>query len=233
MAVWSLFPGKCRPASPRKRSSRSATRRRPTLHLMALEDRCVPSATLWTQRGGDAGHTGYVDVAVNPSTIGSAWNQPLSYVATGTGSWAERAVAMDATHVYRTDLEGYAFNGTYHVIAYDLQTGAEVWNRSITGNAFEGVGEPSVADGVVYVNRSGHSGISGGTAADLPYLYGLSAATGATVSQASYQAQWSSHERPVILGGQLVDYNGYYGGMGSWSVPGLGAQWNRPGSIYE
>src|SRR5205823_4677683 len=100
-------------------------------------------------------------------------------------------------------------------------------------NAFEGVGEPSVDGGVVYVNRSGHSGISGGTPADLPYLYGLSAATGAQVAQASYQAQWSSHERPVILGGQLVDYNGYYGGMGAWSVPGLGAQWNRSGSIYE
>src|SRR5262245_26222302 len=218
MAVWSLFPGKCRPASPRKRSSRSATRRRPTLHLMALEDRCVPSATLWTQRGGDAGHTGYVDVTINPSTIGSAWNQPLTYVGTGTGSWAERAVAIDATHVYRTDLDGYSFNGTYHVIAYDLQTGAMVWNTSIIGNAHAGVGEPSVDGGVVYVNRAGYG--SGGTFADAPSLYGLSAATGAKVAQASYAAQWGSNERPVILGGQLVDYNGFYGGMGSWSVPG-------------
>src|SRR4029453_14174146 len=49
----------------------------------------------------------------------------------------------------------------------------------------------------------------------------------------TYAAQWNSDERPVIAGNQLVSYNGYYGGIGSWSPPGLGAQWNHAASIYE
>ncbi len=212
---------------------RRAAPRRTILSLTRLEDRCLLSATLWTQRGGDAGHTSYVDVRPNPAAITAAWNQPLNYTSSGTGSWAERAVAIDETHVYRTDLEGYAPNGTYHVMAYDLQTGAQVWNRSIIGNAFEGVGEPSVANGLVYVNRAGHSGISGGTANDLPRLYGLSAQTGATVVQTTYAAQWRSNERPAIADDQLVAWDGYYGGFSAWTASTLVRQWNNRASIYD
>src|SRR5439155_20840029 len=151
-----------------------------------------------------------------------------------SGFWAQnanRAVAIDDTHVYRTDLEGYWASGNYHIMAYDLQTGAQLWNQVIVGNG--PVSAPTVANGHVYINRSGHSGISGGTDADKPWVYQLSASTGATETRATYSAQWESDERPTILGNQLVSYNVYYGGMGSWSVPGLTPQRKRGGSIYE
>src|SRR6266496_168291 len=103
MAIWSSLFGKRLPASPRKRSSRGAPRRRTVLHLTPLEDRCLLSATLWSQRGGDAGHSGYVDVTINPAAIAPAWNQPISY--TSSGYWDQngnRGVAIDGTRVYRT-----------------------------------------------------------------------------------------------------------------------------------
>src|SRR5437667_12212632 len=103
MAIWSFLFGKGVPESLRKQPSRGAAPRRIRPCLTQLEDRCLLSATLWTQRGGDAGHTGYVDVAVNPAAIADAWNQPLNY--TSSGFWAQnanRAVAIDDTHVYRT-----------------------------------------------------------------------------------------------------------------------------------
>jgi VCBS repeat-containing protein len=232
MAAWSSLLGKGLQMSPRKLSARGSARRRTTLCLTPLEDRCLLSATLWTQRGGDAGHTAYAAVAVNPAAITDAWTQPLNY--TSSGFWDQngnRGLAIDGTHVYRTDLDGYWANGNYHVMAYDLQTGTQVWNRIIVGNG--PVSAPSVANGIVYVNRSGHSGISGGTSADLPYLYGLSAQTGATVLQTNYAAQWESDERPAISGNQLVAWDGYYGGFSAWTPSTLARQWNQPGSIYN
>ena len=109
--------------------------RRLTPFLNALEERRLLSGDAWTQRGGDAGHAAFVDVGVAPGAIAEAWNQPLTYSA--EGDWAQhgnRGVAIDATHVYRTDLDGYWASGDYHIIAYDLQTGAVDWNRTIVGN---------------------------------------------------------------------------------------------------
>lgn len=212
------------------RRARGARRLAPCVG--ALEARRLLSADAWTQRGGDAGHAAYADVSVAPSSIVEAWDQPLTYTA--SGSWAQngnRGVAIDATHVYRTDLDGYWATGNYHIIAYDLQTGAVDWNRTIVGNG--PVSAPSVANGVVYVNRSGHSGISGGTDADLPRLYGLSAATGATVVQTTYAAQWNSDDRPTIAGDQLISWDGYYGGFSAWTASTLTKQWNDAGSIYD
>ena len=159
-------------------------------------------------------------------------DQTVDYIA--SGSWAQegnRAVAIDENRVYRTELNGYWANGDYHVMAYDLQTGQLLWNRIIVGNG--PVSAPSVGNGLIYVNRSGHSGISGGTSSDLPFLHAIDPATGATVLQVAYSAQWNTDERPAIDGNQLVSWNGYYGGMGSWNAATLTEEWRSGGSIYE
>jgi VCBS repeat-containing protein len=231
MAIWSSLLDKCLPASSRKRSPRGTTRRRTVLHLTPLEDRCLLSAALWTQRAGDAGHSGYADVTVNPATIAPAWNQPISY--SSSGYWDQngnRGVAIDGTRVYRTELEGYWGSGNYHVMAFDLQSGAPLWNQVIVGNG--PVSAPSVGNGYVYVNRSGHSGISGGTSSDLPYLAALDVQTGATVRYTNYAAQWESDDRPAVDGNQVVSWDGYYGGVSSWDATTLARQWNQSGSIY-
>ncbi|WP_165252755.1 Ig-like domain-containing protein [Paludisphaera soli] len=190
------------------------------------------SGNQWTQRGGDAGHSNYVDARIDATGIAAAWSQPLNYAS--VGYWAQsgnRAVAIDDMHVYRTDLDGYWASGEYHIIAYDLRTGAPVWNRVVVGNG--PVSAPSIAAGKVYVNRSGHSGISGGTDADRPWIYQLDARTGATLLRQTYSAQWDSDERPAIAGDQLVAPDGYYGGFSAWTASSLARQWNNPGSQSE
>lgn len=182
----------------------------------------------WTQRGGDAGHSNFFDAGVDAAGISPAWNQPLPYVA--NGNWAQsgnQAVAIDDMHVYRTSLDGYWASGDYHIIAYDLATGAPVWDQVIVGNG--PVSAPTVADGKVYVNRSGHSGGSGGTEEEWPWLYVLDAHTGAVLQRQTYSAQWASDERPVIAGGQIIAPDGYYGGFSSWATSTLARQWNNQG----
>src|SRR5262249_49758105 len=225
MAIWSLHLGRnSSPRFPHRAPARRANRPR-TLSVGMLEDRCLLSASLWTQRGGDAGHTAYVDTTLNPANLAVAWNAPFTYQASGSIFWAERAVAIDDARVYRTALEDFSLGGTYHVLAYDLQTGAQLWDRTLTGNAFEGVGEPSVAGGLVDVNRAGHSGISGGSEADWPRIYAFNALTGATVIDRKYEEQWASNERPVIDNNQLVVQDGYYGGVAAYTASTLTKQW--------
>jgi hypothetical protein len=207
-----------------------ATALRRRLALRCLEDRTVPS-TVWTQRGGDPGHSGYANVTVNAAQIAEAWSQPITYPS--SGYWDQngnRGLAIDGTRVYRTELGDWS-DGNYRIMAFDLATGVPVWNRVLVGNGH--VSAPSVAGGYVYVNRGGVSG-SGVGEEERPWLYQLDAATGATVTRATYESQWgASDERPVIAGDQLVCYNGYYGGLGSWSVPGLAANWAVGGPMYE
>jgi outer membrane protein assembly factor BamB len=212
--------------------SRFPDRRTRRLSFLPLEDRSVPS-TVWPQRGGDAGHTGYVNVSVNAAQIDEAWSQPITYLQRDS-DWdrnGNRELAIDDARVYRTELEGPIFDGNYHVMAFDLATGAPVWDRVFVGYGGS-VSAPSVADGYLYVNRGGHSGTSSSDE-ERPWLYQLDPATGATVTRATYAAQWGSDERPTIAGNQLVTHNGYEGGMGSWSVPGLAANWAVDGSIYH
>ncbi len=163
MTVWSSLLRKYLPTSSRKRAPRRAPRRPTVLRLTPLEDRCLLSADLWTQRGGDAGHSGYADVAVNAAAITPAWSQSINYGS--SGYWDQngnRGVAIDGSRVYRTELEGYWASGNYHVMAFDLQTGAPLWNQVIVGNG--PVSAPSVGNGYVYVNRSGWAAsTSGGT----------------------------------------------------------------------
>ena len=177
---------------------------------------------LWTQRGGDAGHTSYVDTSFDPAALNRIWSQA---VGNGVGS-IQRAVAIDETHVYRTVHESGSFNGTFRLVAFDLETGTEVWHQIIKANAYAGVGEPSVANGIVYVNQAGHSDSSGGTDADLPWLYGFDVATGRAVLERTYAAQWASNERPVIADGQLFVADGYYGGISSYDASSLTRQWH-------
>src|SRR5215207_6459978 len=184
-------------------------RPRRVLVLAPLEDRCVPAGNLWTQRGGDAGHTGYADVTVDAAAITPAWSQAIPYGS--SGYWDQngnRGVAVDGSRVYRTELEGYWGSGNYHVMAYDLQTGAQVWNRTIVGNG--PVSAPTAANGYVYVNRSGHSSPGGSGS---PYLAALDPQTGATVRSTTYSAQWNSDERPAVDGNQVITWDGYYGGF--------------------
>src|SRR5688572_920980 len=104
-----------------------AIRRR--LALCPLEDRCVP-ATIWPQRGGDAGHTGYVPVSVNAAQIDEAWTRPIPYQ--GGEYWdpnGNRELAIDETRVYRVEPDGESAWGNHHIMAFDLATGAPVWDR--------------------------------------------------------------------------------------------------------
>ena len=216
------FMDRLRPTG--KQASRTRLRKNSRrLKLESLEVRRFLAGDLWTQRGGDAGHDNYVDTSVDISQLNHAWTAPNPY---SQNSWAYD-LAIDTARVYRTERTGTGSGGfgAFRVVARDINTGNEVWSTPISSYAHEGVSEPTYANGIVYVNASGHSGISGGTDAMIPKLYGLNAATGAIVLTQRYQAQWGSGERPVVSNNRLIVEDGYYGGISSYQAATLTRQW--------
>ena len=142
------------------------------------------------------------------------------------GNYYDRGVAADERYVYRTVRKTPSTNREgYQVVAMEIATGREVWSRGIQGywHPYE-VGEPSVIDGVVYVNREGHSGLSSGTDFDLPRLIRLDAASGEVLSETNYPAQWSSKDRPIVTPNHVLAAGGYYGGLNSYAPDGQ-LQW--------
>lgn len=221
-----------------KKASRRRNKRKPgrrKLGLQRLESRCLLAADIWNQLGGDAGHTSFVDTEVDTGSISEAWYRELNYATYNAGAWRERGVAVDESHVYRTALERSP-EETFHVLAYDLESGRIVWHNELTSDAPAGVGEPSVADGVVYVNRAGHSygaPIDDVVHPDFPRLYGFDSQTGTQVLERAYEAQFGSSERPVIDGSQLFAKDGYYGGISAYETSSLSRQWNVKSPTYQ
>ncbi|HVK10089.1 MAG TPA: Ig-like domain-containing protein [Gemmataceae bacterium] len=193
------------------------------LRLDPLEDRCVPAGGVWAQRGGDPGHTNYVDIRVNAGGISPAWSQSIDFTSeTYWDQYGNRAVAVDESHVYRTELDQVPGTAEYHVMAYDLETGTQVWDRVIEEG---GVSAPSVGNGYVYINRAGSSG---GSLENYPYLAALDPQTGATVLSRTYAAQLAFPSRPLLDGDQVINDDGYYSGFGAWDATTFADQWHRP-----
>jgi hypothetical protein len=164
-----------------------------------------------------------VNTSLSPANFSPAWTYNIPYTSSGTGSWYEQGVTTDGTRAFVTVLEGYAPAGNYHVTALNMSNGGIAWDTIVVGRAFDGVSSPSYMNGTVYVNRAGHSGISGGTDADLPKLMGLNAVTGAVKFATPYSAQWGENFRPIPTGTQVFAAGGYYGGFYGYNAT-TGAQ---------
>jgi hypothetical protein len=77
----------------------------------------------------------------------------------------------------------------------------------------------------VYVHQWGHSGISGGSASQYPYVTGLNESSGAIAFATSHSGQWSSGSRPTVAGSQVFAAGGYYGGLDAYNGIAGGIQW--------
>ena len=196
------------------------------LSIQSLEQRQLLAGDLWTQRGGDAGHDSFVPVDVDASFISELWFTPMAYEQTNFGRFTERAVAIDDSQVYRVALEGRADSGIARLFAMDLETGQENWQRSFQLYTFEGISEPVIDSGLVYINRGGHSSSSG---TPDPTLYALNSVSGNTMRSTNYDAQWGSNDPPTVDAGQLFTESGYYGGLSGYNSTTLFETWNSSG----
>jgi hypothetical protein len=182
----------------------------------------------WTQDLSDARKDRYVDVSLNPALFQTAWYAPLGEFESSD----DRGVVTDGQRVYRTSRRFPTDNKGYRVSAFDLADGHQVWEQPIYGYFHpHELGAPAVMNGVVYVNREGHSALS--YEPELPHLFGLNAATGEIISQTVYQSQWGTKDRATLIDGHVIAAGGYFGGLYSFGPAG-GIQWfNNKGGDTE
>ena len=150
----------------------------------------------WSTFQGNAAHTGYVPVTLNPDQFALRWK---------IGSVNPRSTTqgyLPATLV--------AANGLFYTARDNkLQArkeldGSVVWTYDLGSLTYPSVNAPAVDNGVVYMMAGQQQST---------YMFGLDAATGGVLLKSSLPSQWGSFMAPVATGGSVYSSGGLYGGL--------------------
>jgi outer membrane protein assembly factor BamB len=154
-----------------------------------------PGAPDWSMFQGNAAHTGYVPVTLNPDQFSPRWR---SAAVSAPGSRYELRSTL-------TTADGQFFvAGDTFLYARKEHDGSAVWQYDVGSLAFPSVNPPAVANGKVYMAAGQQSST---------FLFAFDAATGALQFKAPMSAQWEYYLAPTI-GEQGVYTNaGTYGGL--------------------
>jgi len=154
-------------------------------------------AVEWTTYQGNAKHTGYNPVAMDPNVFQELWTKTVSTAALNPVTAGDGKVFVSTN----------AYFGIQDAKALDARTGAELWTRNF-GN-IHSVHPPAYANGTVYLQTGGHGD---------SFLWALDATNGSVRFQSPYLNQWSRYFAPVVVGASVYVAGGYYGGMYAFSA---------------
>ena len=152
------------------------------------------AAEPWTMFQSDAGHTGYVPVALDPNGFSLRWETQVG------GTLTLNPVTAADGKVFVSQL-GYFSDAGLFVLKAD--SGEVLWSTRF-GRVFS-VNPPSYAYGNVYIQTGNHGSDT--------YLRAYDAETGVLVFRAPHSAQWGRYYAPTIYDGKVYVDGGYYGGM--------------------
>ena len=154
-------------------------------------------AVEWTTYQGNASHTGYNPVSMDPNVFQELWSTSVSTAALNPVTAGDGKVFVTTN----------AYFGVQDAKALDARTGAALWSHNF-GN-IHSVHPPAYANGTVYLQTGGHGD---------SFLWGLDAANGSVRVKSAYLNQWSRYFAPVIVGASVYVAGGYYGGMYAFSA---------------
>lgn len=150
----------------------------------------------WSTFQGNAAHTGFVPVTLNPDQFSLRWK--IGSVSLTNINGAAQTATLAAA------------NGLFYV-AKDKKLearreldGTLAWSYDLSTLAYPSVNPPAVANGVVYM--------AGGQQSST-YMFALDAATGSIVFKTPMASQWESYLAPVAYDGAVYTNAGMYGGM--------------------
>jgi hypothetical protein len=156
----------------------------------------------WTMFQGNAGHTGYVPVALDPNTFSTRWQIP----------------AVDISAVFGANLNtlttsnGQLFIGGQNMLyARKERDASVVWQYDFSSLPFPSVNPPSVANGVVYVAAGQQQST---------YMFAFNAADGSVVFKSQMSSQWEQYLAPTIGAKGIYTNAGEYGGLFGFDTTG-------------
>jgi hypothetical protein len=161
----------------------------------------------WETYQGDAGHTGYVPVTLDPADFALRWQRDV------TGGVALNPVTAADGKVFTSSL--VRFTGGDAMFTLDARDGHELWSKDF--GSPNSVNPPAYGYGNVYIQTGNHSSDT--------YLWSFDADTGALVFQAPHAAQWERYFAPTIYDGNVYVNGGTYGGMYAFDAFSGGSGW--------
>jgi hypothetical protein len=173
-------------------------------------------APCWGTYQGNAAHSGYVPVTLDPSQFRLAWQASV-------GSSSLNPIAQGDGLVFVSQPGHYNSAVGLHVL--DAATGQEKWSTTF-GRVFS-INPPAYADGKVFI-QTGH-GLN--SSSPPPYLSAFNASDGTLVFRSQFSAQAEYYLAPTPFGGNVYISGGAYGGM--YSFNGSIGQQNWFGSVPQ
>jgi hypothetical protein len=162
----------------------------------------------WTMFQGNAKHTGYVPVTLDPANFTTEWNVKIS-----TNGKLNPLAASDGK-VFVTE------SGTYkklHVL--DSTTGSALWELDF--GKVHSLSSPSIDNGVVYVQ----TGLGEGSSITDAYLRAYDITTGDFIFRSIIKTQWEDFYAPTIYENNIYTNGGYYGGCYAFGPDGVQLWW--------
>jgi hypothetical protein len=163
--------------------------------VLVLAEATTENPGTWPMFQANARHTGYLAVAVDPSTFHLKWQQNV-----GSGKALNPVSAGDGK-VFVTLLT--YFENVTSLFALRASDGATLWSKGF-GSIYS-VNPPSYAYGNVYLQTGNHGSDT--------WLHAFDAGTGDVLFKAPHAAQWERYLAPTIHDGKAYINGGYYGGM--------------------
>jgi hypothetical protein len=161
-----------------------------------------PGVPDWTMFQGNAAHTGYVPVDLDPNSFSTRWQTP----------------AIDIPVSYATNLNtltesnGQLFiGGGTTLYARKELDGSAVWQYDFAGLANPSVNPPSAANGIVYVAAGQQQST---------YMFAFNAANGTLVFKSPMSSQWEHYLAPTIGPQGIYTNAGSYGGLYGFDTAG-------------
>ena len=159
----------------------------------------------WTMFQGNAAHTGYVPVNIDPNSFTTRWhggptlsNTPNDY----NGAFAN-TLTTDGGRLYiATGTTLYALN--------ELDA-SQIWAYDVSALQFPSVNPPAEANGTVYMAAGQQSST---------YLFAFEETSGAVVFQSPMSSQWEHYFAPTIGADGVYTNAGEYGGVYGFDFTG-------------
>ena len=154
----------------------------------------------WTTYQGNAAHTGYVPVDLDPNQFSTRWQIPAF-------------PASDSVYIHMPATAGgtiFVAGGNALYARRELD-GSLVWQHDFSALQFPSVNPPAVANGVVYVAAGQQSST---------YMFAFDAADGTQVFQSQMSSQWEHYLAPTVFGQSVYTDAGEYGGLYSFDPAG-------------
>jgi hypothetical protein len=167
----------------------------------------------WTMFQGNAAHTGYVPVKLDPNRFATRWQGPnLPNPADSYNSYFDgpNTITTSNGHLYVAFGSANSSPGPA-LYAYRELDGSLVWQYNFNTLQFPSVNPPAVANGIVYI-AAGQQ--------ESTYLFAFKASDGSLVFKSQISSQWEHYLAPAIGSKGVYTNAGTYGGLFGFDFTG-------------